>query len=498
MLSISDVFAQNSVKLNNNADLKLDAPEPTETWELTADIEYLGEAASGEAYVYLSEEHTSIEKPYIVIEGIDLDNTMNWEELYGLMNQENLLEDLRTEGYDIIVLNFEESTDYIQRNAFLVLKLIHEVNAVCENSAVLIGASMGGLTARYALLYMESIGEGYNIRSFISFDVPHKGANIPLGLQFLFDFFSDISTDLADLRDRLQTPAAKQMLVYSFESTDGTAAACDPLFTEFYSELESMGSFPTGCRIVAISNGSGQATGQGFEAGDQLIEYEYNNTIVVTGNVWAVPEQTYSQIFEGYLYLITSTDELDVFTDNTLPYDNAPGGYRTSMADLAATGTGGFGEIIALHDNHSFISTISSLNIDTDDLFFDVSAEENIYNLTPFDTIYYPADNQLHVLITPESKEWFTYELELNSSADVRLEKKQEVNIFPNPCSDFLYVKSEPAQAEILNSNGQIVYSKYFNSKQNNKIDVSNFAKGVYFIKISNNNFTTVKKLMKY
>jgi hypothetical protein len=60
----------------------------------------------------------------VVVEGFDLDNSMNWDELYALLNQQNLLEDLRADGYDAVVLNFSDATDYLQRNAFVLVDLL--------------------------------------------------------------------------------------------------------------------------------------------------------------------------------------------------------------------------------------------------------------------------------------------------------------------------------------------------------------------------------------
>ena len=42
------------------------------------------------------------------MEGFDIDNSMNWPELYDLLNQENLVEDLQTYGRDLVILNFAD------------------------------------------------------------------------------------------------------------------------------------------------------------------------------------------------------------------------------------------------------------------------------------------------------------------------------------------------------------------------------------------------------
>ena len=45
------------------------------------------------------------------------------------MNRENLLEDLRIDGFDAVVLDFTEATEPIQRNAFVLTELLAQVSA---------------------------------------------------------------------------------------------------------------------------------------------------------------------------------------------------------------------------------------------------------------------------------------------------------------------------------------------------------------------------------
>ena len=74
---------------------RLDTPTPNETWAITASEAYDGTAGSGLAYVYLAPGRTELVNPAIVVEGFDLDNTMDWPVLYDLLNQENLIEQLK-------------------------------------------------------------------------------------------------------------------------------------------------------------------------------------------------------------------------------------------------------------------------------------------------------------------------------------------------------------------------------------------------------------------
>jgi hypothetical protein len=396
------------------------APAPDDTMAVTAAIPYLGGYGTGEAYVYLSDAHSVLTNPVVVVEGFDINNDMNWDELYQFLDQEDLIETLRAVGFDAVVLNFTESTDYLQRNAFVVVELLQQVQAAIDPGMdfVLAGASMGGLVARYALAYMESHALSHRVRTFISFDAPHNGANIPLGVQYWLVFFADRSTEAAYNLERLDTPAARQMLVYHHTDPPGATGESDPLRAEFLADLASVGGWPSQPRLVAVANGSGFGADQGYAAGAQAIRYEYNVLIAeIRGNVWAVPDGGSAMIFDGYIRIILQgTETMQVTVSDTRPYDNAPGGFRNTFADLDST-EAEYGDIEALHPSHCFVPTVSALSLDTPELFHDVAGDVDLMSHTPFDVVYYPAANQEHGTITAESKAWFLAEVERGATA---------------------------------------------------------------------------------
>jgi hypothetical protein len=393
----------------------LEAPVPDDTLAITAAIPYGGDFGSGEAYLYLSDSHAVLTDPVIVVEGFDIDNNMNWEELYEYLNQESMVESMRADGYDVVALNFTDATDFIQRNAFVLVELIQEVNAAIDpgTDMAIVGASMGGLVGRCALAYMETNALDHNMRAFISFDSPQNGANIPLGLQYWVDFFSENSEDAAYMLDRLNTPAARQLLVYHYTDPPGATGQSDPLRAALIADLASVGDYPEALRKVAIANGSGFQASQGFAPGDQVILYEYSSLLVdIVGNVWAVPDSVNHMIFDGLMDLIWPLPDREMTVDvsGTRPYDNAPGGFRGSMAQMDSV-EAPYGDIIALHQNHCFIPTISALALDTEDPFYNIAGDADLMAHTPFDTVYYPATNEGHMAITAESATWFLTEL---------------------------------------------------------------------------------------
>jgi hypothetical protein len=276
-----------------------------------------------------------------------------------------------------------------------------------------VGASMGGLIARYALAYMEQEGFEHGTRLYLSFDSPHRGANIPLGIQYWMEFFAEDSAEAAFLRDRLNSPAARQLLVYHFTVPPGSAGENDPLMDAFSADLAAVGDYPSIPRKVAVANGSGYGAGQGFSPGEQLILYEYSSLLVdIVGNVWAVPDGSSGMVFDGLMDIIWPLPDRDmrVTVSGTKPYDSAPGGTRASMVQMDTT-EAPYGDIVALHDDHCFIPTVSALDLDTDDLFYDIAGDPSIMDITPFDAIYYPALNEEHVTITPENAVSILYEV---------------------------------------------------------------------------------------
>ncbi len=384
---------------------KLETPPPTAIWLVEADQGYNGVSTTGDAYILLSDENSQLIKPIIVCEGIDFDDTYTWETLYELFNQQNMLDDLRAQGYDLVVLNFHTPLTYIQSNAFLFTKLVQMVNDTLdyENPISILGPSMGGMVTRYALTYMEANDVDHNCDLWISFEAPHQGANVPLGLQYGIFFFKGLDANVQMLVDILDEPAPRQMLSYHYTDPPTATAGHDALFDAFYSELDAMGNYPANLRKIALSNGRGDAIGLPYNAGDQAIEFEYYSFLVdIVGNMFAVQDNSTGLIFDGLMdYVFGADDELNVSVFSPKPYDNAPGGMRSTFAEMGALELP-VGEITVLHGNHAYIPTLSALDIDEDNLFYNLSNDPNIMSLTPFDSIYWSDDNYDHTYISPE------------------------------------------------------------------------------------------------
>ncbi|MBC7391113.1 MAG: hypothetical protein H7329_18045, partial [Opitutaceae bacterium] len=152
----------------------------------------------------------TLRKPLIVVEGYDVsfiapslqpfnysvvDFINGIEESKLQYDFNNQLDDIA--GYDLVFVDFADGAADIVLNAGAVQEVINRVNAnkVNDNRPttpirqqnVVMGLSMGGLCARYALANMTKnfTATPTETRLLITHDSPHKGANIPLGLKYM-------------------------------------------------------------------------------------------------------------------------------------------------------------------------------------------------------------------------------------------------------------------------------------------------------------------------
>jgi len=438
------------------------APPPDDTLHVTASVAYQGVNGTGDAYVYRAPGHTVISNPVVVIEGLDFYNEMNWEELYTLLNVENLLETLRAEGFDVVVLNFTDATVPVQQNSFVVAELIQQVQDQIHplSTLAVVGASMGGVCSRYALAWMENQAIPHRVRTWLSFDAPHGGADIPLGMQYWIHFFAGQSADAAAFEAILQRPAARQLLLHHFTVPAGGTGVPDPLRATLLSDLAAIGDYPTQPRTVAIANGSATGQNQGFAPGAQLIGWEYSSFLVdISGNVWAIPSGS-ATIFRGRTRVLLSSTTQTVPASNTAPWNGAPGGSRASMAELAAV-PAPYGDITAFYPSHSFIPTVSALALATGDPFFDIAGAPDLLALTPFDALYKPVENQPHVQITPENAVWVRTEIEQGLLAAPSPDTGPlALRAFPNPFAgasrfSFTLPREGPVSVKVFGVDGR-------------------------------------------
>ncbi len=164
-------------------------------------------------------------------------------EYYEGPNKRELMFKLRTEGYDVIVVNHPtyETTNlqngqtvtidggayYVESNAMALIKLLQQTKSLLVSNGssseiAIVAPSMAGQISKYALSYMEKeyAATGlplwkHNTYLWISVDSPHLGSNIPMGDQALLYLLKEGGVDAAaDFYDKeLSSPAAQQLLI---------------------------------------------------------------------------------------------------------------------------------------------------------------------------------------------------------------------------------------------------------------------------------------------
>ena len=93
-------------------------------------------------------------------------------------------------GHTVVILEYADENAGVERNAAAVealltdpaLPVMHGYQSTGTRS-LLLGWSLGGLIGRYALTGMENDGIDHHVSLYISYDVPHRGARLPLSFE---------------------------------------------------------------------------------------------------------------------------------------------------------------------------------------------------------------------------------------------------------------------------------------------------------------------------
>ena len=339
----------------------------------------------------------------------------------------DFFENLWDQGYDVIYFDYKSGDDYMQRNAFALVEMINWINANKDQNIgediTIIGASMGGQITRYALTYMENNNMMHCTRLFIAFDSGAKGSNLPLSLQefglFAYDVMPEDNPGFPAIQfqvDAVNRPASRQLLVPHYAGAGLNQV--HSYRTTFLEELFSFDAdgYPDNVKKIAVANGNKSAMQQiDIEPENVLIDLHFvveDDPAVVDANAFFMPGFTdyiggdeWGLIFEGKVTI------LDLYTDDErvafVPADHqhsdtAPGSKRTRLqqqieGSLELTE----GSTIFVEDFFTFNHTISTLDINTDDLNFDIKTEifaEGVSELYPFESYYAPEfDTENHV-----------------------------------------------------------------------------------------------------
>ena len=419
-----------------------------------------------------------LDKPFIIVEGLNFEDTdcpnvpfkngtVGWCTLWGKGGEKafdlapNLLNSLLAQGYDIIMIDYRDGATYIERNAAALMAFLYYLNE--ERNAgpsVIVGTSMGGLVARYALARMELANIKHCNRLYISADSPQQGANIPNSVQEYLKFLSIngpgfINSGVKPNYNNIQEPAPKQMLINHVDAPFGLETIERQHFKTALNDL----GYPKKTRNIALSNGSRTGATLGMLPGNKVFEWTIPSgitTLCTFSNdeveIWAKPHNNLGRVFRGKIVKRASvnlclglgtilcnfcvnhyTAIYNGYFHGQPSHDIMPGGRRETYQDIAdaideKTPVIGFTGTV-FHNDHCFIPTKSGLDLNSsigyfDDLTFPTNIiDQNDPNLSlvfsPFEKLWAAdgssvisgsSQNELHVELTPGNINWLIRE----------------------------------------------------------------------------------------
>lgn len=417
------------------------------------DLEAFEDPITGDDYtVWLScSDNGTIKRPFIIVEGFDPTNERDYEEYQELLteNGNQLLDRLRSEGYDVILMNFSEGGDPLENNADNLEVLIDRLNndnslgslnIALETDIRVMGISMGGIISRIALKNMENDNNDHNVGWWLTVDSPHQGAYISWGIQNFLSKYMDKIYELKPKKDikegynRLTSDAAQEMLICNFgkDNINNGIYKCDlnaNVYSDFYDYLFNLG-LPNELRKIAFSNGSLLGNRQRMDDGSGTRIFP--EQLLISAWTWgfiaglevkhvAAPEKYYSldkdilyyrNEVDGCFYILGTKIYGACFNTSLkahpIPasFESISGGYTTEVVSTFLKGLmeqayypGDYAFVNSY--NQSFISTLSSLDLRLPNgeqpgyTYWNNNFKNDIYYgnlISPFDK-YYALDN---------------------------------------------------------------------------------------------------------
>ncbi len=413
-----------------------------EIYSVSSTETFDGVLAKGYVTIQYANADKKIYKPLIVAEGFDPGIFTNPEDFRGVNTFDGFYNDIFNSKstdltnlfidfpqYDVIYIDWQNGTADLRLNTLLLKTVIRKVNEIkvanglnpIEKNVVL-GRSMGGVIARYALKKMEDAGENHDTRLYISHDAPHQGANVPLGFQYLAKnlrklYFKGFLGDIINFFDNqalnkismANTPAAKQMLI---NYADDNYQLDNSQHIQWQNELQNL-NYPQLSRNVAISNGSECGNPYELSPGANLFlldgilkindgfmfpnkiwfypliailtgkssllwgllpgnkdrfmyHFEANSTAIGGANLGYWGKIAFKKKILGFINLSVSINDKKVYLPNgMLTYENLPGGKNFITEDTykAVQVAQSLGATLNIAPGFSFVPTTSALDI---------------------------------------------------------------------------------------------------------------------------------------
>ncbi|MCX5524220.1 hypothetical protein OG342_15295 [Streptomyces bobili] len=358
---------------------------------------------NGFAWVFPADGNTTgtLVRPVIMADGFNLGRSELDKTYQGLESGYKFISELHRRGRDVILLGFEERSASILDNAMAAEAAIMETISHRQGDARLVvgGFSMGGIVTRYALADMEHKRMDHQTEVYFSYDSPHRGASIPVGVQ-AFSHFIPFQNDFARQMD---SPAARQMLWRHYDK-DTKKIGVAPERTEFLDALRRLGGWPMIPRKIAVANG--RADGIGLPdvlPGEVALRIDG----IYPGTTFYTQAQG-DDVTAAYLNRRWPKAEETVTTSGFPEVDGAPGGtlhtYKIladAMRKLGAT-------VDLRHEEVCFVASVSAVAVR------DVETQEDLYtpigdlasDESELDAYFCSPTTTAHTAITAELCTW--------------------------------------------------------------------------------------------
>ena len=358
---------------------------------------------------------------------------------------------------DFIILDFKHGNDLLERNAMTLVALIVRMNATFGanylQDITLIGPSMGSLIAQYALTYMENKGIPHRVKTYISFDGNHQGANVPIGLQNYVEYITKrgILKNIKTIREGLYNGYGARQQLAHHHSANSQFPAPDAMRTQFLNNLTALhpSQYPQNCRKVALINGTNKGilnpnhgtntsilsidiTRKGFKSiwglcnDDICKKIKWTARTATNSGTNRIAEMwTASPLYNTLFWLpLGKTNTYAQAAWSNSSQDNAPGGlfgelftesYETHATFLAKELiyliTGDKPNFNINLNNFTMMPSYSSadLSFPTKNLYLKWD-DQYLCGKTPFDYIYAPPTNEAHVFVSPQGSVYFENE----------------------------------------------------------------------------------------
>ncbi|MEF9903719.1 esterase/lipase family protein [Streptomyces sp. P9-A2] len=331
------------------------ATEPAGTIQVPQHEEWT--LPNGFAWVFPGEGNSGgLVRPVIMADGFNLGRSKLDVLYHGLESGCRFISELRRRGRDVILLGFEERSASILDNARAAEAAIMQAIAERQGDARLVvgGFSMGGIVTRYALARLETQRMDHQTALYFSYDSPHRGASIPVGVQ-AFSHFIPFPNDFAR---QMNSPAARQMLWQHYDEDTGKTSV-SPLREEFLDALRRVGWWPQIPMKIAVANGRGDGVGlPQVKAGEVALRIDR----IYPGTTFYTQAQG-DDVTAAYLNRRLPKAEKTITTNDFPELDGAPGGTLHTYKILADTVKKLGGKADLRHEDVCFVPSVSAVAI---------------------------------------------------------------------------------------------------------------------------------------